>query len=207
METRTTRIGGTEMTAMAVGCSHTAGVGVEPAHCYVNVLSNRLGQPISNHGQPGGNASHVQLILVQALKYTQRPDFVIAQWPNPFRRTTWYNNTAQNENIQHNSVVFKHLLQAGEKNFYQPWIDTIIVCNLLCKTAAVPIVNIMIEDIPLEYHHMLAGEKIVLHVDKKTLNETWLMDNAASDNLHHSAGCHAQWAQRLHGLLNEYTTR
>ena len=194
------------MTAWAIGCSHTAGVGIEPAHCYVTVLSNRLGCTILNHGLPGGNAGHVQATLVQALKYTLRPDFIIAQWPNPLRRTTWYNNTARNENIQHNSAVFKHLLQAGDKNFYQPWIDTIIVCNLLCKIAAVPIVNIMIEDVPEEYHHQLAVESIVLHVDKKTPNETWLMDSAASDDLHHSARCHAQWAQRLHGLLNELTT-
>ena len=194
------------MTAMAIGCSHTAGVAIDPADCYVNVLSCGLGLPISNHGQPGGNAGHVQSTLVQALKYTLRPDFVVAQWPNPFRRTTWYNNTAQNENIQHNSAIFKQLLAAGEKNFYQPWIDTIVVCNLLCKTAAVPIVNIMIEDVPEEYHHQLAAESIVLHVDKKTPNETWLMDSAASDDLHHSARCHAQWAQRLHGLLNELTT-
>jgi len=197
------------MTAMAVGCSHTAGVAIHPVDCYVNVLSNGLDLPILNKGQPGGNAGHIQSTLVQALQNSLRPDFVIAQWPNPFRRTTWYNNTARNENIQRhgNSAVFKHLLQAGDKNFYQPWIDTIIVCNLLCKTAAVPIVNIMIEDVPAEYHRMLAADSIVLHVDKKTPDETWLMDSAASDNLHHSARCHAQWAQRLHGLLNELTTR
>jgi len=194
------------MTARAIGCSHTAGVGIDPVHCYVNVLSRRLGRPVMNHGQPGGNATHIQSTLVQVLKPTRRPDFVIAQWPNPFRRTTWYNNTAQNENIQHDSAVFKQLLLAGEKNFYQPWIDTIIVCNLLCKTAAVPMVNIMIEDIPMEYHRMLTAEQIVLHVDKKTPDETWLMDSAASDNSHHSARCHAQWAQRLHGILNELTT-
>jgi hypothetical protein len=29
------------------------------------------------------------------------------------------------------------------------------------------------------------------------------MDNKASDNLHHSAICHKQWAERLIGLINE----
>jgi len=195
------------MTAMAIGCSHTAGVAIAESECYVSVLSTLLDTPIHNRGLPGGNARHVQSTLVQALKYTLRPDFVVAQWPNPFRRTTWYNNTAQNENIQHDSAVFKQLLQAGDKNFYQPWIDTIIVCNLLCQTAAVPIINIMIEDVPEEYHHQLTAEGIVLHVDKKTPDETWLMDSAASDRSHHSARCHAQWAQRLYGLVNELTTR
>jgi hypothetical protein len=105
------------------------------------------------------------------------------------------------------SAAFKELLRTGEKNFYQPWIDTIVVCNLLCQTASVPIVNIMIEDISQEYHDMLAAEKIELYVDKKLPDETWLMDSAASDRLHHSAVCHRQWAQRLFGLLNEITTR
>ena len=194
------------MTAIAVGCSHTAGVAIDPTDCYVNVLSHRLGLPILNKGQPGGNAGHIQSTLVHALKNSLRPDFVIAQWPNPIRRTMWHGNSPRNENVASASPVFEQLLRQGEKNFYQPWIDTIIVCNLLCKTAAVPVVNIMIEDVAPEYHHMLAREQIVLHVDKKTPDETWLMDSAASDNLHHSAHCHAQWAQRLYGLLNEHTT-
>ena len=191
------------MTALALGCSHTAGVGINTADCYVSVLSNMLNTPIINQGMPGGNAGHVQSNLLQALKQPQSLDFVIAQWPNPFRRTTWYNNKSCSENIHWPGTAFEQLLRDSEKNFYQPWVDSIIVCNLLCKTAAIPIVNIMIEDVPTEYHDMLAVEKIVLHVDRKLPNETWLMDNKASDNLHHSAICHKQWAERLIGLINE----
>jgi len=193
------------MTALALGCSHTAGVGVTAKECYVSVLSTLLDMPIHNQGKPGGNAGHVQSNLVQALKYSVSPDFVIAQWPNPFRRTMWHNNTPRDENVQYASLAFEQLLRTGEKNFYQPWIDTIIVCNLLCKTAGVPILNIVIENLPQEYSDMLVAEKIVIHVDKKLPNETWLMDNSASDDLHHSADCHKQWAQRLFGLINELT--
>ena len=195
------------MTALALGCSHTAGVGVAPADCYVSVLSQLLDRPIVNKGVSGGNAAHVQKHLTQALKTTLRPDFVIAQWPNPIRRTIWHGTATRDENIITASEPFRQLLRASEQNFLRPWIDTIIVCNLLCRTAAVPIINIMIEDVAPEYHAMLASECIRLHVDRKIPGETWLMDSAASDNLHHSAHCHKQWAERIFGLLNEHTTR
>jgi hypothetical protein len=195
------------MTALALGCSHTAGVGIAVVDCYASVLSKLLAVNIDNQGVPAGNAGDVQSNLVQALTHTRRPDFVIAQWPNPIRRTMWHNNISKKETIMNSSAAFKELLRTGEKNFYRPWIDTIVVCNLLCQIASVPIVNIMIEDISQEYHAMLAAEKIVLHVDKKLPDETWLMDSAASDRLHHSAVCHRQWAQRLYRLVNEFTTR
>lgn len=195
------------MTALALGCSHTAGVGVDPRDCYVQVLGRMLDKDIKNLGVPGGNAAHLQRLLVQALTLPTKPDFVIAQWPNPIRRTMWHNKKAVDENIHNASAVFQQLLRAGEQNFMQPWIDVIIVCNLLCTTAAVPIINIMIEDVAPEYHAQLDREHIQLHVDRKLPGETWLMDSAASDNLHHSAKCHKQWAERLFGLLNEHTTR
>lgn len=194
------------MTAIALGCSHTAGIGVAPADCYVSVLSRMTGRDILNKGVPGGNAAHVQQHLVQALNHTVRPDFVIAQWPNPIRRTMWHGVTAHNENISIASVPFQQLLRASERNFLQPWTDTIIVCNLLCRIAGVPIINIMIEDVAPEYHVQLANERIRLHVDRKLPDQTWLMDSAASDKLHHSAQCHKQWAERIFGLLNEHTT-
>jgi hypothetical protein len=53
----------------------------------------------------------------------------------------------------------------------------------------------------------LAAENIILHVDQKLPAQTWLMDSAASDKLHHSAQCHKQWAERIMELLNDYTTR
>jgi hypothetical protein len=195
------------MTAVALGCSHTAGVGVDSQHCYVSVLGQLLNTHIKNLGVPGGNCSHVQHTLVAELKLSQRPDFVIAQWPNPVRLTVWHGDQARNENLNHASPAFKQLLRTGEQNFYQPWIAAIVVCNLLCQQAGVPIINIMIEDVDSQYYTVLARENIVLHVDRKLPDQTWLMDSAASDNLHHSARCHQQWANRLHGLLNEYTTQ
>lgn len=195
------------MTGLALGCSHTAGIGINSADCYVNVLSQMIDQPIDNWSEPGASHSVLQQRLVQALQAPVLPSFIIAQWPNPVRRITWQDHSAVNENIHYASPAFTQLLRQSQENFYQPWLDTIIICNLLCKALSVIVINIMIEDVAEKYHTALANHGIVLHVDKKLPGETWLMDSAAGDNLHHSAQCHAQWAERLFGLLNEYTTR
>lgn len=46
-----------------------------------------------------------------------------------------------------------------------------------------------------------------LHTDQKLPGLTWLFDSAATDQLHHSAYCYKQWADRLIGLIDEITTR
>lgn len=191
------------MTAIALGCSHTAGTGINSADCYVSVLSKSLGCCITNLGVPGGNSGDLVQCLVQQLKITT-PKFVIAQWPNPFRLTVWAGTIAHRENIQNASTAFRQLLQSSQDNFYQPWIQNIVVANMLCKLAQVPCLNIMIEDVDDRYHMALMAQNIVLHVDRKSPRETWLMDSAASDGLHHSARCHKQWAERIMELLHEH---
>lgn len=194
------------MTAIALGCSHTAGVGVDPADCYVSVLAKMLDRDIKNLGVPAGNSDDVVSALVHQLKDSSL-DFVVAQWPSPVRRAIWHNKKLYRETVSNPSLAFQELLRAGEENFYYQWTHNIIVANLLCSLAQVPCINIMIENVDAKYHDMLKKENIFLHVDRKTPTETWLMDSAASDNLHHSAQCHKQWATRLFGLVNEYTTR
>lgn len=194
------------MKGLALGCSHTAGVGLDPKDCYVSVLSELTGYPIVNQALGSGNHTVVQHRLVHALQQPTLPDFVIAQWPNPFRRITYQGWQAHNENISTKSPAFEQLLRQSEQNFYQPWLDTIMICNLLCRALKVKCINIMIEDIEPNYHAVLTANNIVLHTDRKIPGETWLMDSAASDNMHHSAHCHKQWAERIFGLLNEHTT-
>ena len=191
------------MTAIALGCSHTAGSGLDKSECYVSVLAQMIGRHIDNQGVPGGNHTVIQHRLVKVLQQYELPDFVIAQWPDPFRRITWRDNRAYNEYINDCSPAFKQLLRQGEQNFYQPWLDTIVVCNLLCKALGINCINIMIHDIAPSYHAVLTANDVVLHVDKKLPNQTWLMDSAAQDKIHHSAQCHKQWAERIAGLLNE----
>lgn len=193
------------MTAIALGCSHTAGVGVDPADRFTAVLGQLLNQPIKNLAVPGGNASDVQTNLIAELK-TQRPNFVIAQWPNPVRLTVWHEAAAHRENTNTASPAFDQLLKQSVENFYQPWILAIVTCDLLCQQIAVPIIHIMLEQLDSQHNQQLIAQGITLHQDQKQPGKTWLFDSAASDRLHHSAACHKQWAERLHGLTNAYTT-
>jgi hypothetical protein len=98
------------------------------------------------------------------------------------------------------------LLKSGIDNFIQPWLQCIITADTLCKFARIKIVHIMLEDLDSKYVDVLHNNDITLHRDLKKPGQTWLFDSAGSDNLHHSPRCHAQWAERLIGLLNEHTT-
>lgn len=191
---------------LALGCSHTAGAGIDISDCYVNVLSKHYNIPITNKAVPGGSYEQVEKNLVYEVK-NDCPDFVIAQWPNPIRRTMWYGEHPVLENINTAGPVFKQLLKSSDRNFYLLWLQSIITRNTLCDALQVPIVNIFLDNIEEKYQQNLRNEGIVLHVDEKHAGKTWLFDSAASDKIHHSAWCHAAWADRLVGLIDEITTR
>ena len=194
------------MTALALGCSHTAGVGVDAVDCYVNLLAAHYHIVIENHAIPGGNADKCVWALTRVLDNVC-PEFVIAQWPNPIRRTVWHGHRANNENVNNASVAFRSLLAAGQENFMQPWLQNIKVADTLCKLAGVPVIHILLEDLESKYVDILHSQNITLHRDLKQPGQTWLFDSQGSDNLHHSALCHAAWAKRLIGLIDELTTQ
>ena len=112
-----------------------------------------------------------------------------------------------NENVKNASVAFRSLLATGKRNFMQPWIQNILTADTLCQLAGVPVVHVLLEDLEAEYIDKLTNQNIKLHRDQKLPDQTWLFDSQGSDNLHHSARCHAQWAKRLIGLIDELTTR
>ena len=188
------------MSAVALGCSHTAGTGLTPNENYVSILSQDLGLEIVNLGVPSGNHSQVQINLVKHLQ-NHRPKFVILQWPNPFRITTWSENVSKKETAQNGGPIYSAMIKSGDRNFLEPWFQSIVVSNQICLEAKIPTVNMLLENVDQEWHDRLRQYNIVLHVDEKLPGKTWLFDSAASDGLHHSTHCHRQWAQRLKQLL------
>jgi lysophospholipase L1-like esterase len=194
------------MTALAVGCSHTVGVGIDTADNYVSQLEKYYGFLILNRGVSGGSSNDVLMNIVTAIKNNHHPTFIIAQWPDPFRRTTWINGKAYLQNINSCDASFNLLVKNDCKNFYEPWLQSIIVANLLCRLAQTTIINIMLETLDSEYLDRLLAENIMLYHDEKLPGRSWIFDNEASDGLHHSAQCHQAWAKRLIGIIDEHTT-
>jgi hypothetical protein len=193
--------------AVAAGCSHTAGVGLDPLDCYVSLLEKHYKFSIANHGLPGGGSIDVLTTIIQTIKTTNNPAFIVAQWPNPFRKHLWINDQLVLQNINSCDESFKLLIKNSDANFYEPWILSIITANLLCQLAQIPLINIVLENINQRYYDCLQQHNIQLHADEKLPGKTWLFDNNAQDGLHHSAQCHQQWTQRLIGIIDEYTTR
>lgn len=191
--------------AIVAGCSHTAGVGLDLSDCYVSLLQQHYKFLISNYGVPGGGSTDVLIKIINSIKSIDKPKFIVAQWPNPFRKHLWINNQLTLQNINSSDESFKLLINYSELNFYEPWLQSIITANLLCQLAHVPLINIMLENVDQIWHTRLQQENIHLHVDEKLPGKTWFFDNGANDKLHHSAQCHQQWAERLIGIIDEYT--
>ena len=193
--------------AVATGCSHTAGVGNDINDCYVNVLERHYNIPILNYAISGGSCNDVLMSVVSSIKNEHKPKFIIAQWPNPFRRTAWIFGKKVLQNINSCDESFKLLLKNGEENFYEPWIQSIEIANLLAHQCRIPIINILLESLDKKYINRITDQKINLHIDEKIHGRTWYFDSGAQDKLHHSPWCHQQWATRLIGLIDEITAR
>ena len=193
--------------AVATGCSHTVGIGNDPGDSYVSCLERHYQFPILNHGVAGGGCNDVLLAVVAAVQQTPAPDFIIAQWPNIIRRTVWINGAKTLQNINSHEESFAMLLKNGEENFSEPWIQSVIIANLLSKQVGIPIINIMLESIDPQHLARFDHANIQLHTDEKLPGRTWFFDSNAQDRVHHSPECHQQWAERLIGIINENTTR
>lgn len=191
---------------VVAGCSHTAGIGIDPKHCYVNLLQQHYGFPCHNLGINGGNCDTVLETMIQIMHSQQLPTFVVIQWPNPFRRTAWIDGKKILQNINDCDPTFSTMLKNGEENFYQPWIRAVILANLLAQQAHVPLINIYLDSMDKQYLDQLQPYDIIIHCDEKLPDRTWLFDSKGTDGLHHSALCHQQWAQRLLGIIDEHTT-
>lgn len=193
--------------AIITGCSHSAGIGIDASDCYVNLIEQHYKFSIINQSVPGGGCVEVLAKVLDAVRIADKPKFVVAQWPNVFRKPMWINGQRTLQNINACEESFWLLLKGGDKNFYEPWIQSVVIANTLSALAGVPLINIMLENLDQPYMDKLIEKNIKLHVDEKTPECTWLFDSAAQDKSHHSAVCHRQWANRLIGIIDENTTR
>jgi hypothetical protein len=191
---------------VTVGCSHTGAVGLNISQGYTEVLSREMNLLGINLSLPGGNHQVATYNVTRWLRHN-RPEFVIAQWPHPMRKLIWRNSGAAVLNVHADQdPLFDTMLRYGEENFYCEWIQCILTTTTLCTVMNIPCVHWSLDEIDDVYHSMLRNNDIVLHSNDKD-STVWHRDSAAQDRQHHSEKCHAQWAQKLKRLLNEYTTR
>jgi hypothetical protein len=191
---------------VTTGCSHTGAIGLDISQGYTAILAHELSMPGINLSRPGGNHQLCVHNITRWLRYS-RPDFVIAQWPHPMRKLIWRNGSAAVLNVHADQdPLFDTMLRYGDENFYCEWIQSIITITALCETANIPCVHWSLDVIDPVYHGILRNNNIVLHNNDED-SSIWSRDHKAKDQKHHSAKCHAQWAQKLKGLLNEHTTQ
>lgn len=191
---------------VTTGCSHTGATGLDISQGYTQQLANDLKIPGINLSRPGGNHQVCAYNITRWLRYS-RPEFVIVQWPHPIRKLIWRNGGAAVLNVHADQdPLFDQMLRYGEENFYCEWMQCILTITTLCSAMNISCVHWSLDEIDDVYHRMLRNNDIVLHDNDKD-STLWHRDGAAQDRQHHSAKCHAQWAQKLKGLLNEHTTR
>jgi hypothetical protein len=191
---------------LAVGCSHTAGYGVEREEIYVSRLNQHYNRSIHNAALGTGNHAVCRHNIELWIEKYGCPQLIIAQWPNPIRRTIWNGDWGNLCTIQSPDTLLQTMVKSGENNFYVDWVSSVLAANQLCKHLGIQIINILLENIDSKYHDILHNHDIILHVDEKLPGKSWIFDNAGSDNQHHSARCHQFWTERMIGIIDEVTT-
>ena len=189
---------------IAVGCSHTAGIGVNPGEIYVDLLGKELNLQCDNRSIAGSNSSECLYRLVDALR-EYRPKFIVAQWPNIYRKTLWINDKKIFQNINNADESFDILLKHCSKNFIEPWIENILIADTLARLGEIDIFHIYLDETSKAIEE-LSSRSIKIHCDEKKSGSSWIFDNAGSDGLHHSSQCHYLWSRRLLGIINEHST-
>lgn len=191
---------------ITTGCSHTGAIGLDISQGYTQQLAHDLKIPGINLSQPGGNHQICANNVTRWLRHN-RPEFVIAQWPHPMRKLIWRNGGGAVLNVHADQdLLFDTMLRYGEENFYCEWVQSVLTITTLCEVMNIPCVHWSLDVIDPVYQSMFRNNNVVLHSNDED-STIWHRDNGAQDRRHHSATCHAQWTQKLKGLLNEHTTQ
>jgi len=190
---------------LVVGCSHTEGHGLQIGERWADVLESMIEIKIFNFAKGSANSEFCYQVLCNWTK-KHRPKFVIVQWPNVFRKLVWDENGSKFSLALSPDPISSVFMQTSDDNFYQPWLLSIIGANFLCNQYRIPILNLhfdTIESLTPAALDVLKSHNIKLHLDHKREGETWFFDNAARDNMHHSAICNTKWAYRIKKLLEQ----
>jgi hypothetical protein len=160
---------------LALGCSHTEGIGLSLNETWPERVSKNLNIDYLNHAKGGGGADLNYINSLMFLKNSQTlPKFVIIQWPDPSRilyknlgdlilcgvnfPVPDYAASYHHEYIKNNSHLF---------NSYLSYIST----QLLWKLAGVPVINWELSDSYGKYLNLELDMMFIPNdVEKMSLN-------------------------------------
>ena len=190
------------------GCSHSEGVGLPLESSYCKLLEKNINMPIINLGAGGSNATFSKKNIMAWIHSKKNlPEFVIVQWPNPYRLSIYTEKISKFEVVQAPSSSIIHtMVKLSDSNFLDPWLSAIIDTNNILQLMKIPCYNIHFqtaENFPKEIITILNSYNIKMYFNNHDSESIWLLDNNALDKSHHSAICHAQWANRLKEIINE----
>jgi hypothetical protein len=197
----------TDNYSIAIGCSHTEGVGLPYEFIYSNQLSRQLGLRVVNLGVASSNAIFVKKNILSWVNNIQKiPKFVVVQWPNPYRMFVYENNFAHFELVQSPSQCLVHrVIKLSENNLLESWVSSIIEANTILRLLNIPCYNIHFlagDTYSKEIQEILIKNKIKMYFND-SCNSIWNLDSNAFDKSHHSIQCHEQWANRLINIIHE----
>jgi hypothetical protein len=183
---------------LALGCSHTEGVGQQENETWTYKLSNLIDTPVANFGVSSCGADFIEYISYKWIQHYSLPSTVIIQWPNPIRAINWNKHQGYFTNIHSQDKIFKEKIMSGELNFYIPWIKSINLINQFWNSASVSVLNCYFDNFPTEFSQYVTPK---IHSNDSENNLPWLFDSQAHDRSHHSDWCTTQWANRIKELL------
>ena len=181
------------------GCSHTEGVGLHVEQTWVKKLEKELDTQIINLGVGSSNAEFVSQNLSLWLE-NYKPLAVIAQWPNVYRATHWYNSEARFMNNNCSDELYKQKLLQGDEHFLLTFVKNVVYLDNICKQKNIPLIHIYL-DVPGPEQTLLEKQGIEMHYDNKLPGKTWHFDNNALDKAHHSEWCQEQWVNRIGKII------
>ena len=128
------------------------------------------------------------------------PHLVVAQWPNVYRATAWFNHESEFTNSASHGTVYKEKMLQGNEHFLLTFVKNIVYLDSICKLKNIPVIHIYL-DTPGVEQTLLEKQGIEMHYDNKLPGKTWHFDSGALDKQHHSESCQEQWAKRIGSML------
>jgi hypothetical protein len=188
---------------LIAGASLTEGAGLHQHETWPVKLAQNLNCDFANLGKIGANAQFVSRNVINWLQQRSRPRAVVIQWPDAFRSIHWQDQVGVFATSSIPDSLFKAKLLASNNNFWQPWLDSVLAVDQLCKHMSLLCVHLCFEppELLAPVADILHKHDVTFHMDQKQPGATWHVDRGARDGSHHSEWCNEQWAERLQALL------